>query len=94
MSRTSKRIVNDTVEALNDLLDMDPRAEALLDHSEGGLSVIDLVNAILTRSAEGATIVAARETDGALVGFVPKRQPKQKGEVKEVEKTVLGEAES
>lgn len=85
MSRTSKRIIADSVEALNELLDTDSRAEALLNHNESGLTVIELINAILHRAAEGAAIVAARETDGTLVGFVPKRQPKVKVE-EEVER--------
>lgn len=74
MSRTSKRIVASTVETLNELLDTDPRAEALFAHTHEGLSLLCVLNAILSASAEGAAIVAARETDGALVGFVPKRQ--------------------
>ena len=74
MSRTSKRIVSIAVETLNELLDADPRAEALLTHTQDGLSCLCVVNALLVATAEGATIVAARETNGALVGFVPKRQ--------------------
>ena len=74
MSRTSKRIISAAVETLNELLDADPRAEALLTHTQDGLSCLCVVNALLAATAEGATIVAARETDGSLVGFVPKRQ--------------------
>ncbi len=74
MTRTSKRIVSVAVETLNELLDSDPRAEALLTHTQEGLSCLDVINALLTNAAEGAAIVAARETDGTLVGFVPKRQ--------------------
>lgn len=74
MSRTSKRIVSITVETLNELLDSDPRAEALFTHTQDGLSVMCVVNAVLANAAEGASIVAAREADGSLVGFVPKRQ--------------------
>jgi CBS domain-containing protein len=74
MSRTSKRIVAITVETLNELLDSDPRAEALFTLTQEGLSVLCVVNAVLASAAEGAAIVAARETDGSLVGFVPKRQ--------------------
>ena len=74
MSRTSKRIVASAVETLNEILDTDPRAEALFAHTQEGLSLLCVLNAILSASAEGASVVAARETDGTLVGFVPKRQ--------------------
>ena len=74
MTRTSKRIVSVAVETLNELLDSDPRAEALLTHTQEGLSCLCVLNAVLANAAEGAAIVAARETDGTLVGFVPKRQ--------------------
>jgi hypothetical protein len=74
MSRTSKRIVSSVVETLNKLLDSDPRAEALFAHTQAGLSCLCVLNTVLAGIAEGATILAARETDGTLVGFVPKRQ--------------------
>lgn len=74
MTRTSKRIVAVAVETLNELLDSDPRAEALFAPNQEGLSCLDVLNTILAQAAEGASIVAARETDGTLVGFVPKRQ--------------------
>ena len=74
MTRTSKRIVSVAVETLNELLDSDPRAEVLFAHHHDDLSCLDVINAILANAAEGASIVAARETDGTLVGFVPKRQ--------------------
>lgn len=73
MSRTSKRIILSTVETLNELLDSDPRAEALFAHTQDGLSFLCALNAVLASIAESATIVAAREADGSLVGFVPKR---------------------
>ena len=73
MTRTSKKVVTAAVEALNEAIDSDPRAELLLNHSVEGLTALDLINRILGEAAEGASIVAARETDGTLVGFVPKR---------------------
>lgn len=73
MSRASKKIISSAVEALNDAIDNDPRAENILDYQFEGLTTLDLINAVLAAAAEGATIVAARETDGTLVGFVPKR---------------------
>ena len=74
MSRQANKIVAQTVESLNDLLDADLRADQLFGLSVEGLTVLDAINSILTVIAEGATIVAARETDGTLVGFVPKRR--------------------
>lgn len=76
MTRTSKRIVAGTVECLNELLDSDPRVEVLLNENSEGLTLLDVLNSILNKVAEGASIVAARETDNTLVGFVPKRQKK------------------
>jgi hypothetical protein len=73
MSRASKKIIAAAVEALNEAIDSDPRAEVILNTQHDGLTAIDLINNILAAAAEGATIVAARETDGSLVGFVPKR---------------------
>ncbi len=73
VTRTSKKIVSIAVETLTDLLDSDPRVESLLNHTTEGLSPLQLVNAILSATAEGATIVAARETDGTIAGFMPKR---------------------
>jgi hypothetical protein len=85
MTRTSKRIVSVAVETLNELLDSDPRAEVLFAHHADGMSVLDVINSILVNAAEGASIVAARETDGTLVGFVPKRQKVAREVVDQVE---------
>ena len=92
MTRTSKRIVDETVATLNDLLDADPRTESLFVACNAeGLTPMDAINAVLAKIAEGAAIVMARETDGTLVGFVPRRQPKGKVEVDAAERTEAGE---
>ena len=48
-------------------------AELLTEENKGSL-IIDLVNEILQEAAEGGRLVAAIESSGALLGFVPRAE--------------------
>jgi len=64
MNRTSKKIVTISAEILNKRL-----AAGGLDHDS---DVVDILNEILVEVAEGGRLVVARETNGEMLGFVPR----------------------
>lgn len=56
------------------MVDEDPIAtNELLDGGAGKFTVMRLVNDLLAQTAEGASLLVARDTDGTLAGFVLKR---------------------
>lgn len=74
MTRAAQRIVDTFIDHLNGLVDENPEAaNELLAGSSGEFTVLKLVNDLLAKTAEGATLLVARDTDGTLAGFVVKR---------------------
>lgn len=74
VTRASQKIVDTFIDHLNSLVDEDPEAaNELLAGSSGEFTVLRLVNDLLAKTAEGATLLVARDTDGTLAGFVVKR---------------------
>lgn len=63
MTRTSKKTVTTAAEVLN---------AHLVDGRDIGDDMIIIINEILKEAAEGGRLVVARETDGTLLGFVPR----------------------
>ena len=63
MTRTSKKTVTTAAEVLN-------------THLQAGDDIddkmIQIINEILKEAAEGGRLVVAKETDGTLLGFVPR----------------------
>jgi urease gamma subunit len=69
MRRASLNLIATVADVLNRRVDEGGAACELLNMPE----TIELVNDIVGELAEGGRLVAARETDGTLVGFVSKR---------------------
>ena len=74
MTRASQKIVETFISHLNGLVDKDPvAANALLEGGAGDHTAMRLINDLLAKTAEGSTLLVARDTDGTLAGFVLKR---------------------
>lgn len=71
MNRISKKLLDTAAEILNDHVQAQSPAFKLLT-GEGGGAVVDLINEIIKRNAEGGRLVTAVETSGELIGFVPR----------------------
>lgn len=72
MTRSSKKMVKMAAEVLNKHLTADNDVTKVLTDEDKGTVVLDLINEILVAGAEGGRLVAAVESSGALLGFVPR----------------------
>lgn len=70
MKTSSRKIIETTADILNEhLAKQTDVGQALL---KGDRGTVTLVNQVLAAVAEGGSLVLATETDGTLLGFVPR----------------------
>lgn len=74
MKPALRKILEMAADVLNDIVDHEPGLCAGMQEDR---QYLELINRILENLTEGGRLVASYETDGTLVGFVPKRQPPQ-----------------
>lgn len=72
MKSTSKRIVESTAEILNNHLARETKIGQALRAAD--FPTLAVVNELLAEVAEGGRLVAAVESDGSLLGYVPRYQ--------------------
>jgi len=71
MNTRSKKFLDTAAEVLNTHVAEDSDAGKLLA-GDSSTAVVELLNEILRKVAEGGRLVAAVETSGELIGFVPR----------------------
>jgi hypothetical protein len=71
MRQSSKKIIETAAEVLNTHVTNDTPSGKLLKGTERNVMLV-VVNEILTEAAEGGRLVAAVESNGELLGFVPR----------------------
>lgn len=71
MKATTRKLLDTSAEVLNKHVASGTKAGALLTGDDRHVA-LELVNEILTAAAEGNTLVAAMESNGNLMGFVPR----------------------
>jgi hypothetical protein len=73
MKKTSRQLIEIAAEVLNgNIVTQTPLGVALAQNGEMSKGILAVVNEILKKAAEGGRLVAAVESDGVLLGFVPR----------------------
>ena len=71
MNTRSKKFVETAAEVLNAHVIGDSKAGEILRGEHSG-EVVNLINEILRKAAEGGRLAVSSETSGELIGFVPR----------------------